>query len=124
MVPTNRSADGVRPRRPDRGLDDPDALGGEDGVEGRGELGVSVTDEELDRRSPARRVPCERLRACWVTQSATGLAVTPAIRTRRRVVVDEEEHVEPAEQHGVDAEEVAGDQALRLGGEELRPGRP
>jgi hypothetical protein len=25
----------------------------------------------------------ERLRACWVTQSADGLAVTPAIRTRR-----------------------------------------
>ena len=64
------------------------------------------------------------LRACWVTQSATGLAVTPAIRTSRGVVVDEEEHVEPAEQHGVDAEEVARDQALRLSGEELRPGWP
>ena len=25
----------------------------------------------------------ERLRACWVTQPVTGLAVTPAIRTRR-----------------------------------------
>ncbi len=25
----------------------------------------------------------ERLRACWVTHAATGLAVTPAIRTRR-----------------------------------------
>lgn len=36
--------DGVRPRRPDRGLDDPDALSGEDGGEGSGELGVSVTD--------------------------------------------------------------------------------
>ena len=39
-------------------------------------------------------------------------------------MVDEEEHVEPAEEHGVDAEEVAGDQALRLRGEELRPGWP
>jgi hypothetical protein len=25
----------------------------------------------------------ERFRACWVTQLATGLVVTPAIRTRR-----------------------------------------
>ena len=25
----------------------------------------------------------QRLRACWVTQPATGLAVTPAMRTRR-----------------------------------------
>ena len=42
-------ADGVRPRCPDRGLYDPGALRGEDGVEGGGELGVAVADEELDR---------------------------------------------------------------------------
>ena len=41
-----------------------------------------------------------------------------------RVVVDEDEHVEPAEEHGVDMEEVTRHQALRLGGKELRPGRP
>ena len=28
------------------------------------------------------------------------------------VVVDEEQHVEPAEQHGVDAQEVASDQPV------------
>jgi hypothetical protein len=39
-------------------------------------------------------------------------------------VVDEEEHIEPPEQHGFDAEEVAGDQDLRLSGEELGPGWP
>jgi len=32
------------------------------------------------------------------------------------VVVNEEEYVKPAEQHGVDAEEVAGDETLRLSG--------
>jgi hypothetical protein len=31
--------------------------------------------------SSARSI--ERLRACWATQSAAGLAITPAIRTRR-----------------------------------------
>ena len=40
-----------------------------------------------------------------------------------RVVVDEHEHKEPGEENGVDVEEVARHQPLRLGGEELRPGR-
>lgn len=41
-----------------------------------------------------------------------------------RVVVDQEEYIEPPEQHGFDAEEVAGDQALHLSGEELGPAWP
>ena len=41
-----------------------------------------------------------------------------------RVVVDEEEHIEPPKQHGFDAEEVARDRAVRLSGEELGPGWP
>jgi hypothetical protein len=39
------------------------------------------------------------------------------------VVVDEHEDIEPAEKDGVDVEEVAGDQTLRLRSRELRPGR-
>jgi hypothetical protein len=39
-----------------------------------------------------------------------------------RGVVNRSEHVEPAKQHVVDAEEVARDQARRLSGEELCPG--
>jgi hypothetical protein len=42
--------EGVGPRRPDGRLDHRDALRGEDGVEGRSELGVSVSNEELDCR--------------------------------------------------------------------------
>ena len=42
-------ADGVGTRCLDRGSDDPDGVGGEDGVEGGGELGVAIADEELDR---------------------------------------------------------------------------
>ena len=37
--------------------------------------------------------------------------------------MDEHEHVEPAEKDGVDMKEVAGDQALRLRSQELRPSR-
>jgi hypothetical protein len=46
--------DDVRPPYPDRDIDDPDRLCGEDGVEGGDELRVSVTDQELDRRRPIR----------------------------------------------------------------------
>ncbi len=54
-----------------------------------------------------------RLPACWVTQWAAGWAVTPAIPDEAGVVVDEEQHIGPPEEHGVDAEEVAGDEAFR-----------
>jgi hypothetical protein len=43
--------DSVRPRRLDRCFDDPHADGGEYGVEGRGELGVPVADQELQAAS-------------------------------------------------------------------------
>jgi hypothetical protein len=39
-------SDGVGPRRPHGRPDDLDAAAGEDGVEGRGELGVTISDEE------------------------------------------------------------------------------
>ena len=76
--------DRVRPRCPDRGADDPDAGAGEDGVEGGGELGVPVADQEpepIGVRSPRS---ISRLRACWVIQSPVGWAVIPARCTRRR----------------------------------------
>jgi hypothetical protein len=43
--------DSVRPRSLDRCFDDPHADGGEYGVEGRGELGVPVADQELQAAS-------------------------------------------------------------------------
>ena len=42
-------ADRVGPRCPDGGVNDPSVLGSEDCVEGGGELGVAIADEELDR---------------------------------------------------------------------------
>ena len=43
---------GVRPRCPDRDVDDSDPLSGEDGTEGGDECRVSATDQERDRRRP------------------------------------------------------------------------
>ena len=49
-----------------------------------------------------------RLRACWMTHSPAGLAVTPYRWTCRVSSSMKEEDVETAEQHRVDREEVAG----------------
>ena len=78
---------GVSARRTNRSLDQPDPFAGEDLVEGAGELGVAVTDEELhlpfSSGRPAGVTSACRLRACWVTQSPAGLGVIPARCTRR-----------------------------------------
>jgi hypothetical protein len=42
----------VGPWSPDRGADDPDALRPEDLVKTRGELGISVPDQEPDWENP------------------------------------------------------------------------
>ncbi len=44
---------------------------GEDGIEGSGELRVSVAEEELDGVRLLGELT-QMLRACWVTQSLTG----------------------------------------------------
>jgi len=53
-----------------------------------------------------------------------GCAVTPAEVHAAGGQFDEEQHVDPLQQHGVDGEEVTGQDRLGLCGEELLPGRP
>lgn len=57
-------------------------LGGEHGVEGSGELGVTISDEELDRVRVLAEVHPE-VSGLLVDPAGDGLAVTPAIRTSR-----------------------------------------
>ena len=113
---------GVRPGCPDRGLDDPDAVGSKDGVEGGCELGVAVTDKELDGVRLVGELHREvaSLLGHPVSGRLGGHAGNPH---QARVVVDEHEDVQPAEKDGVDVEEVARRQSLGLCGEELCPGR-
>ena len=75
--------DGVRPRCADRGSDDPDAGAGEDGVEGGGELGVPVADQEPEPVGVVAEVD-EQVAGLLVTQSPVGWLVIPARCTRRR----------------------------------------
>ncbi len=88
--------DGVGPGRSDRALDDPGALRGEDGVAGSGELDVAIVDEELD----SARLVGE------LHREVAGLLGHPRGRRFGRdagdtheapVVMDEHEHVEPAQ---------------------------
>ena len=99
----------------------PQLLGGEDGVEGGGELCVAIADEELGELCLVGELhrdvagilshPC----GAWDHGDAGDA-------DEARVVVDDHEDVEPAEKNGVDVEDVTRRQSLRLGGEELRPG--
>ena len=73
----NPLTDRIRPWSVRRGFDDPEAVGSEDLVEGRGELGVPVTDQEPQRIHPGAQ-PMARFRACWATHVPVGLAVMPA----------------------------------------------
>src|SRR5918994_729904 len=63
-----------------------------------------------------------RLRACWVTHEPVGPNEQPASQTRR-FACDEEQDVVPAQEHALDREELAGNDALRLGAQELAPTR-
>jgi len=98
--------EGVGPWRTLRGADDPDALRAEDLVETRSEFGISVPDQELDWVGAVGEHHAE----------VAGLLDSPRSSRVRRdprhvhpsgVELDEEQHVEPFQQHRVDSEEVA-----------------
>ncbi len=65
----------------------------------------------ISRRSPLT------LRAYWVTPATSGFAVTPARCTRPVLSSMEEQHVVRLQQERLDSEEVAAQNALRLGSE-------
>ena len=120
--PDEAFGDRIRPRCPHRRLDDPDVDGGEDGVEGGGELAVAVADEE----------PEAAVGVVEVYQQIAGVLGEPGAG---RVggdaedvhptagVLDDEERVQPVLGDRVDVEQVAGEDRLGLRSEELRPGR-
>ena len=101
------------------GLDDPDPLGGEHGIEGSAELGVAVADEELGWNRTLREVVAD-VAGLLGHPVTDGLGRDTSEMDDPGVKVDEEPHREPSEQDGVDGKEIARDQALGLGTEELR----
>lgn len=115
--------DRVRPRRPDGRLDDPRAGRGEHPVEHGGELGVPVPDQEFEAVSVILEVH----------QEITGLLGHPRARGMGGdsgqvhapgAMLNEEQHVQAAQEHRVDVEVVRGEDRLRLGLQERPPGLP
>src|SRR6266702_4574311 len=108
-------ADGVRARCLDRRLDNPHAGCGEDCVERGGVLRIPVSDQELQAVSPLPQVhddvPGLLYCPCGGRAGSDAGEVNPAV-----VVLDDEQHVEPAEEDGVDVEEVDCCDGLGLGG--------
>jgi hypothetical protein len=101
----------VRFRGTNRGPDHPDALGAEDVVERPGKFGVSVSDEEPSRRDVGGH------------GEVAGLLGHPSpVRAGRdagevhasAAQFDEEQHVQPAQPHGLDGEEVTRQDTVRL----------
>ena len=104
------------------GLEDLGALSLEDCIEARDILGVAIADQESGRylRSGESTgdVPC--LLGNPRCAPMSGYSGDPDPSAAK---VDEEQHVEALEEHGVDMEEVRGHDSGRLGAEELAPGR-
>jgi len=110
---------GVRVRGPDGRADDSDALCPEHLVEGMAELRVTIADEK-----PEPLLGAELLR------EVAGLLHNPAsVRVRRAGDVldppllerDEEQHVDPPQEGGLDSDEVAREHARSLRSQERSP---
>jgi hypothetical protein len=99
--------EGVGPGCPDRGADDPDVLRPKDLIETRSELGVSVPDQELDRMSPVSQHHAQ-VAGLLDNPRSSRVSRDPRHVHPAGVELDEEQHVEPLQQHRVDGEEVAG----------------
>ena len=115
--------DRVRARRSHRCLDHLDAFGGEHLVEAGGELRVAVVDQEPERPSLPGEIAGEV--AGNLRDEAAGRMIgDPEDVHHSALELDDEQHIELGELDGVHDEEVGGQDAARLGDEELLPRGP
>ena len=118
-LPTQRSAIAFA-RRADRGLDDARTGRGEHLVEDAGEFGIPVADEELDGLAALTQVH-EQI-SCLLGGPGSGWAGRGAHDVDGPGgVLDEEQDVDPFEEHGVYVEQIAGEDPLGLCLQELAP---
>ena len=116
----HRFAGRVRSRRLRRAGEDPDGFRREHGVEAAGELACPIPDQELDR---GRAWP-------GVHQEIAGCLRRPgAVRVRgdagqvgaAGAVLDDDQGIDATQQHGIHMDEVNGEDAAGLRGQELLP---
>ena len=87
--------DRVRPRRPDRGADDPDVGTGEHGIERGGELAVSVADQEPELVGAVAEVH-EQVAGLLGDPGSGGVGGDPGKVHAATLVLDHDEDVEAA----------------------------
>ena len=114
--------DRVRSRCSDRGADDADVGAGEHRVEGGGELAVAVADQEPEPVGVVAEVH-EQVAGLLGDPGPGGVGGDPGDVHAAAAVLDHDEHVEAAEEDGVDVGEVDREDRVGLRGEELSPGR-
>jgi hypothetical protein len=120
--PDKALGDRIRPWCPNRRLDDPDVDGGEDRVEGGGELGVAVADEEPE--AAVGVVEVHEQVAGELGEPGAGRVGGDAEDVHPAAgVLDDEQRVEPVRGDRVEVEQVAGGDRVGVRSEELRPGR-
>jgi hypothetical protein len=110
---------GVRDRGPNRCLEDLEAFGSEDLVEGAGELAAAVTDE-CSRVCELVVVALEQVACCLGGRCAGGVGGDAGEEHFAGGDVDEQQQVVATQGGGVDGCEVTGDGCL--GAQELGPG--
>jgi len=120
--PDEALGDRICPWCPHRRLDDADVDGGEHGVERGGELGVAIADEEPETTPGVVEIHGEV--AGLLGQPGTGgMGGDTQDVYPPGGVLDDEERVQTAQGEGVEVEQVACEDRVRLGPQELRPGR-
>ena len=110
----------VRARRLDRSLHDPHAHRREHRIEPGGELRIPVPDQELQVVSAALQVHQEI--AGLLGHPRAGRVGGDAGQVHAPGAVLDEQHVQAAQQHGIDVEEVRGEDRRGLPGQERPPG--
>src|ERR1019366_8201240 len=111
----------VRAWCPRRGLCYPDALGGEDLVEGAGEPGVAVPDEEAERAGPVAEVH-EQVAGLLGGPGAVRVASNAQDVDVPGPYLHDEQYVQAPEEDRVYVEEVAGQLPVCLCAQDRPPG--
>ena len=120
QCPDEPFRDRVRSRCTDRGSDDLDVVGSEHGVEGRGELAVSVADQESEPVGAVAEFP-EQVAGLLGDPSSGWVGGDPGEVYAAAAMFDHDEDVEAAQEHGVDVGEVDREDRVGLSGQELSP---
>src|SRR6266511_2156080 len=112
----------VRVRCPERSPDDPDPLALENSIEGAAELRVPIVDQKPWPLAAIVEVHQQVARLLH-HPGAVGVARAGHVLDPAAAGADEDEHVQPAQQDGVNGEEVAGERRRGVLAQERAPVR-